>query len=98
MCRGFESLLRYHQSPHPFDAIGVCAFAKDRIQAPCNLDFDHARFGGIAVVRDRFDEFSYGLRAFPIARTDAFRECILQAFELLFVALQDRWMQRDDLE
>ncbi|MEO9615240.1 MAG: hypothetical protein ABJG86_20650 [Nitratireductor sp.] len=98
MCRGFESLLRYHQSPHPFDAIGIGTFAKDRIQASCNLDFDRARFGGIAVDRDRFDEFPYGFRAFPIARTDAFRECIFQIFELLFVALQDGGMQRNYLE
>ncbi|MEC9246434.1 MAG: hypothetical protein VYB05_16855 [Pseudomonadota bacterium] len=98
MCRGFESLLRYHQSPHPFDAIGVGTFAKYRIQAPCNLDLNGAGFGGIAVDGHRLDEFPYGFRAFPLARTHAFRQCILQAFQLLFVSLQDRWMQRDNLE
>ncbi|WP_342022008.1 hypothetical protein [Nitratireductor soli] len=98
MCRGFESLLRYHQSPHPFDPIGVSALAKDRIQAPCNLHLDGAGFGGIAVDGNRLDEVPYGFRAFPVARPHACRQRVLQGVELLFIALQDSGVQRYNLE
>jgi hypothetical protein len=72
LCRGFESLLRYHLSPHSLDPIGVGSLAEERRQAPGDLDLDAARAGGVAGNSDSLDQVSHRLGGFRIARADAF--------------------------
>ncbi|MGH6834156.1 MAG: hypothetical protein ACREC9_01115 [Methylocella sp.] len=97
MCRGFESLLRYHLSPHSFDAVRVGLFAQEGGQASCYLDLDPSRLRRGTEHGDAFDQITHGLSAFRVACHDPPGQGLLKACELLLVAHQHRWVQRDHL-
>ena len=61
MCRGFESLLRYHLAPHSPDLVGVRLFTEKRSQAAGYLDLNSAGTGLVPEHGDRVDQIPNSL-------------------------------------
>ncbi|MGA7655593.1 MAG: hypothetical protein WCA96_02260 [Methylocella sp.] len=92
MCRGFESLLRYHLSPHSLDAIGIGRRAEERRQPPRNLNFDATWAGGVAEHRDSLYQIPHRFRPVRVTGIYAFGQSVLKLPQLFGIAFEHCWM------
>ena len=91
MCRGFESLLRYHLSPHSFHAIRIGVLSKECRQPPRDFNLHASESGRIPEDSNSVDKFANGSGTLRIPFPNTLAECLLQPRKLPLIPGKNHW-------